>query len=224
MQEDMLSIRKKELISNPAARVAVCLVLDTSGSMSGAPIDELNKGVKLFIDAIKNDDIAKYAAEVAIVTFGGNVEVYSDFQNIENFSFRDLDADGGTPMEEAVMQALDLLETRKKEYVDAGVDYYQPWMVIMSDGMPDYPPNQSSQITYDMASKRKLSCFQLGIGDGADMQTLAKFSPRKPLRLKGLNFEGFFEWLSKSIQAVSQSTVGDEVKLDTSSIDDWATL
>ena len=56
------------------------------------------------------------------------------------------------------------------------------------------------------------------------MQTLAKFSPRKPLRLKGLNFEGFFEWLSKSIQAVSQSTVGDEVKLDTSSIDDWATL
>lgn len=224
MQEEMLNIRKKELISNPAARVAVCLVLDTSGSMSGAPIDELNKGVKLFIDAIKNDDIAKYAAEVAIVTFGGDVEVYSDFQNIENFSFRDLDADGGTPMEEAVMQALDLLETRKKEYVDAGVDYYQPWMVIMSDGQPDYPPNQSSQMTYDMASKKKLSCFQLGIGDQADMQTLAKFSPRKPLRLKGLNFEGFFEWLSKSIQAVSQSTVGDEVKLDTSSIDDWATL
>ncbi|WP_288520079.1 VWA domain-containing protein [uncultured Brachyspira sp.] len=98
------------------------MVLDTSGSMSGAPIDELNKGVKLFIDAIKNDDIAKYAAEVSIVTFGGNVEVYSDFQNIENFSFRDLDAYGGTPMEEAVLQALDLLETRKKEYVDAGVD------------------------------------------------------------------------------------------------------
>ena len=114
MEEEMLNIRKKELISNPAARVAVCLVLDTSGSMSGAPIDELNKGVKLFIDAIKNDDIAKYAAEVAIVTFGGDVEVYSDFQNIENFSFRDMYASGSTPMEEAVMQALDLLETRKK--------------------------------------------------------------------------------------------------------------
>ena len=224
MQEEMLNIRKKELISNPAARVAVCLVLDTSGSMSGAPIEELNKGVKLFIDAIKNDDIAKYAAEIAIVTFGGDVEVYSDFQNIENFSFRNMYASGSTPMEEAVLQALDLLETRKKEYVDAGVDYYQPWMVIMSDGQPDSPPNQSSQMTYDMASKRKLSCFQLGIGDGADMQTLAKFSPRKPLRLKGLNFEGFFEWLSKSIQAVSQSTVGDEVKLDTSTIDDWGTI
>lgn len=87
----------------------------------------------------------------------------------------------------------------------------------MSDGQPDSPPNQSSQMTYDMASKKKLSCFQLGIGDGADMQTLAKFSPRKPLRLKGLNFE----WLSKSIQAVSQSKVGDEVKLPP--IDDWYT-
>lgn len=223
-EENMLSIRKKELISNPIARVAVCLVLDISGSMSGEPIDELNKGVKLFIDAIKNDETAKYAAEIAIVTFGGEVEVYSDFQNIENLQFRDFYANGSTPMEEAVLQAIDLLETRKQEYVDAGVDYYQPWMVIMSDGQPDEPPNQSSQRTYDMASKRKLSCFQLGIGDQADMQTLARFSPRKPLRLKGLNFEGFFEWLSKSIQAVSQSTVGDEVKLDTSNIDDWATL
>ncbi len=223
-EENMLSIRKKELISNPTARVAVCLVLDISGSMSGEPIDELNKGVKLFIDAIKNDETAKYAAEIAIVTFGGEVEVYSDFQNIENLQFRDFYANGSTPMEEAVLQAIDLLETRKQEYVDHGVDYYQPWMVIMSDGQPDEPPNQSSQITYDMASKRKLSCFQLGIGDQADMQTLARFSPRKPLRLKGLNFEGFFEWLSKSIQAVSQSTVGDEVKLDTSNIDDWATL
>lgn len=224
MQEEMLNIRKKELISNPSARVAVCLVLDTSGSMAGQPIEELNKGVKLFIEAIKNDDIAKYACEVAIVTFGGEVEVYCDFQNIEHLQFRDLDADGSTPMEEAVLQALELLETRKKEYVEAGVDYYQPWMVIMSDGQPDYPPKQSSAETYKMASNKKLSCFQLGIGDGADMQTLAKFSPRKPLRLKGLNFEGFFEWLSKSIQVVSQSTVGDEIKLDTSGIDDWATL
>lgn len=224
MEEEMLSIRKKELRTNPSARVAVCLVLDTSGSMDGAPINELNKGVRLFVDAIKNDDIAKYAAEIAIVTFGGEVEVYSDFCSIENLKFQDLYAEGGTPMEEAVSTALDLLETRKREYVDAGIDYYQPWMVIMSDGQPDYPPNNSSSITYNMAKNRKLSCFQLGIGDGADMQTLAKFSPRAPLRLKGLNFEGFFEWLSKSIQAVSQSTVGDEVKLDTSTIDQWAQL
>ncbi|WP_288520080.1 hypothetical protein [uncultured Brachyspira sp.] len=68
----------------------------------------------------------------------------------------------------------------------------------MSDGQPDSPPNQSSQMTYDMASKKKLSCFQLGIGDQADMQTLAKFSPRKPLRLKGLNFEGFLNGFLKA--------------------------
>lgn len=213
MEEERLSVRKEELRINPSARVAVCLVLDTSGSMSGAPIAELNKGVRLFIDAIKNDDIAKYAAEIAIVTFGGEVDVYADFANIENFNFKDFYADGNTPMEEAVTLALDLLETRKKEYVDAGIDYYQPWMIIMSDGQPDSPPNHSSSITYQMASNRKLACFQIGIGNGADMQTLAKFSPRKPLVLNGLNFEGLFEWLSKSIQAVSQSTVGDSVKL-----------
>ncbi|MEI0492980.1 VWA domain-containing protein [Brachyspira intermedia] len=213
MEEEILSIREKELRTNPSARVAVCLVLDTSGSMSGAPINELNRGVKLFIDAIKNDDIAKYAAEIAIVTFGGDVEVYADFANIENLQFTDFYAEGSTPMEEAVTTALNLLETRKKEYVSAGIDYYQPWMVIMSDGQPDTPPTHSSSITYQMASNRKLACFQIGIGSGADMQTLAKFSPRKPLVLNGLNFAGLFEWLSKSIQAVSQSTVGDTVNL-----------
>lgn len=222
--EEMLKIRQNDLITNPSARVAVCLVLDTSSSMRGKPIDELNKGVKLFIEAIQNDEIARYAAEVAIVTFGGVVNVHCDFQSIERLEFTDLTTQGSTPMEEAVLKAIDLLDKRKEEYVSKGVDYYQPWMVIMTDGYPDVEPKLSSEKTYQMAVNKKLSCFQIGIGEYADMKILAKFSPRTPLRLKGLNFEGFFEWLSKSIQVVSHSTVGDEIALDTTTISSWGTL
>lgn len=223
-EEEILRTRKEDLVSNPSARVAVCLVLDISGSMAGEPIDELNKGVRLFIDAIKNDDIAKYAAEIAIVTFGGKVKVHCDFQNIERLEFQDFVATSTTPMNEAVLKALELLERRKEEYAKAGVDYYQPWMVIMSDGYPDTEPDLSASKTYQLAKNKKLSCFQLGIGEQASMETLAKFSPRTPLLLKGLNFEGFFEWLSQSIQVVSHSTVGDVVNLDTTNINDWAKL
>lgn len=65
-----LKIRKQDLVENPTPRVAICLVLDTSGSMSGEPVAELNEGVKVFFDAIRGDETARYAAEICIVTFG----------------------------------------------------------------------------------------------------------------------------------------------------------
>ena len=52
--------RQEDLVQNPTARVPVCLCLDVSGSMSGAPINELNKGVAQFYEAIQNDDVAFY--------------------------------------------------------------------------------------------------------------------------------------------------------------------
>lgn len=45
-----------DLVDNPTPRVPVCLCLDVSGSMDGAPIDELNSGIELFFDAIKDND------------------------------------------------------------------------------------------------------------------------------------------------------------------------
>ena len=51
---DNMLLRMEDLVNNPTPRVPVCLCLDVSGSMSGPPIDELNQGVKLLYDAIKN--------------------------------------------------------------------------------------------------------------------------------------------------------------------------
>ena len=57
------------------------------------------------------------------------------------------------------------------------------------------------------------------------MNTLARFSPnRPPLRLDGLKFKEFFEWLSKSVARVSRSTPGDTVKLDLEGLAGWAEL
>jgi len=43
-------------------------VIDTSGSMSGDPINELNKGLQEFHQEIQNDDTTAQRLEVAIVT------------------------------------------------------------------------------------------------------------------------------------------------------------
>ena len=224
-----LLFRETDLVDNPTARVPVCLCLDTSGSMVGAPISELNAGVKAFYDAIKDDEIALYAAEISIVTFGGGVNCIEDFSNIErqNISHK-LSATGGTPMGEAVNTALDLLEKRKQEYKDKGVDYFQPWLVLMTDGQPNGSMAELERAisrTNSLINSKNLTIFPIGIGSDADMDVLKRFSPkRKPLRLKGLKFREFFLWLSRSVSQTSQSIPGENVRLDIEGIGDWGTL
>jgi len=222
---EMMMLRTQELVENPTTRIPVCLVLDTSGSMCGAPIDELNEGVKQFFEAVRNDEVAKYAAEISIVTFGGNAQKLLDFAGIDGQTVPSLYASGNTPMNEAVELALDLLEQRKEEYRNFGVQYFQPWMVLMTDGEPDYEPASAIQKTVNLVNNRKLTIFPIGIGGSAKMETLQKFSPTKPaLRLKGLCFRDFFEWLSQSISTLSQSSPGEAIKLDTSKISTWGEI
>ena len=226
---DNLLLRLEDLVNNPTARVPVCLCLDTSGSMDGQPIEELNEGVHLFYEAIKEDETALYSAEISIVTFGGNAECIKDFSSLEiQPEAPKLSAYGMTPMGEAVNMALDLLEKRKEEYKDKGVDYYQPWLVLMTDGEPNGDAEELSKAinrTANLVNQKKLTVFPIGIGKDADMEVLAKFSPkRSPLKLQGLKFKEFFAWLSKSVAKTSQSTPGETIKLDIEGIKGWGDL
>ena len=220
--EEQYVLRQEDLVENPTARVPICLVLDVSGSMSGAPIDELNKGVKLFFDAIKADEVAQYAAEICVVTFGSSVEKVLDFMSVERQFVPTLETSGSTPMGAGVTMGLDLLEARKEDYKRAGVDYYQPWMVVMTDGEPtDDIIGAAGRISSLVASK-KLTVFPIAIGDSANLTKLGTLSPtRPPLRLQGLNFKEFFTWLSRSVSRVSQSMPGESVELDVAGIQAW---
>lgn len=214
MNDDLI-LRQEELVENPTARLPVCLVLDTSASMTGAPITELQEGVSTFFAQLLADDVAKYSAEVAVVTFGGNVDMVVGFAAVTRQTVPSLTAGGMTPMGEAVEKALELLHTRKEEYKRAGVDYYQPWLVIMTDGAPTDNISKASRLVDDLVREKKLAVFAIGIGKDADMNELAKLSGgRPPLKLKGLEFGQFFLWLSASVARVSQSVPGNKVDLD----------
>ncbi len=219
---DEFIIRQQELVENPTPRVPICLVLDVSGSMSGKPIEELQEGVRMFFDAIREDDVAQYAAEIAIVTFGGIARKALDFFAINRQEVPAMYADGMTPMGEAIDLALDLLEARKMEYRNAGVDYYQPWMVLMTDGAPTDSIDSAARRINELVKAKKLTVFPIAIGDAANTIELERLSPnRPPLKLKGLNFGEFFLWLSRSVSRVSQSTPGESVTLDTDGIKAW---
>jgi len=219
-------VRMEDLVNNPTARVPVCLCLDVSGSMSGEKISELNQGINLFYNAIKDDEVALYSAEISIVTFGTTASCVRDFSSLElQPNAPHLIAWGPTPMGEAVNLAIDLLEKRKNEYKEKGVDYYQPWLVLMTDGEPTDNISEAVSKVVNLVNNKKLTVFPIGIGRDANMTTLASFSPnRAPLRLQGLKFKEFFTWLSQSVSRVSQSTPGETIKLDVEGIKGWGEI
>jgi von willebrand factor type A domain protein len=219
-------VRMEDLVNNPTARVPVCLCLDVSGSMSGEKISELNQGINLFYNAIKDDEVALYSAEISIVTFGTTASCVRDFSSLElQPNAPHLIAWGPTPMGEAVNLAIDLLEKRKNEYKEKGVDYYQPWLVLMTDGEPTDNISEAVSKVVNLVNNKKLTVFPIGIGRDANMTTLASFSPnRAPLRLQGLKFKEFFAWLSQSVSRVSQSTPGETIKLDVEGIKGWGEI
>lgn len=223
--DEQYILRQEDLVDNPTARVPICLVLDVSTSMSGKEIAELNEGVQMFFDAIRSDDVAQYAAEIAVVTFGATVEKVVDFMAIDRQTVPVLQANGATPMGAGVELGLDLLEARKQDYQRAGVDYFQPWLVVMTDGEPTDDIKGAARRIQDLVAAKKLVVFPIGIGASANMSTLGALSPnRPPLRLLGLNFKEFFSWLSRSVSRVSQSTPGESVALDVEGIKAWSQI
>ena len=228
-------LRIEDLVNNPTPSVPICLCLDTSGSITAVGedgytrIEKLQQGIQQFYQAIKADEMAVYSAEISVVTFDDDAKCLLDFANIERQEdIPALEACGLTAMGEGVNMALDLLEQRKQEYKEKGVDYYQPWLVVMADGIANGSPEALERAinrTRTMVNNKKLTIFPIGIGNESDMGTLNRFSPnRAALKLQGLKFQEFFAWLSQSVSRTSQSTPGEKVKLDVEGLKGWAEL
>jgi len=217
IDNNLMLLRQEDLVSNPTTRLPVCLCLDVSSSMNGDPIQELSKGVRYFFEAIKSDEVARYSVELAIVVFQSNATVILDFANIDRQRIPSLTANGLTAMGAGVDLALDILENRKSEYSKKGVDYYQPWMVLMTDGGPTDNTSSAIERVRKLSSNRKLTLFPVAVGRRANMQTLKNFSTmNKDMVLKVTSpehFKEFFEWLSQSVTVASNSVPGDKPTL-----------
>jgi len=200
-----------EFANNPEPRCPCVLLLDTSGSMSGPPINELNQGLQAFKESLK-DPTALLRVEVAIVAFDNSPRLVQDFVPANNFQPPILTAQGGTDMAGGIQKALDLLRSRKEQYKANKVFYYRPWVFMITDGAPNPGWEPAAQRIRDEENDKGVAFFAIGV-EGADMGRLKDITVRPPWQLRGLNFQGLFLWLSASLTKVSQSRIGEQLAM-----------
>ena len=213
-----------EFTDNPEPRCACVLLLDTSGSMMGPPIRALNEGIRTFKAELEGDPLASLRVETAVVRFASSVKLVQDFATVDSLTVPKLRAWGGTAMASGVNVAIDKVEERKQSYREAGIQYYRPWIVLITDGSSTDHRQQMSAVTERVRQAeeaKQLAFFAVGV-EGADMAELNRLAPRGAMPLDGLAFREFFVWLSSSMTRVSSSRVDDEISLPDPS--GWAKL
>jgi uncharacterized protein YegL len=207
---------KTESPENYEQKCCCALILDVSGSMEGAPINELNDGLKDFYYDIQNDSTTANRLEIAVIEFCHEVKTLVDPSLAANFTMPHLTTKGTTNLVGGIQEGINVVQARKAWYKQTGQPYYRPWVIVITDAMPDEGQDISglaSQIS-DCVVKKDLFFFAIGV-QGADMNMLSQISDSSmpPAKLQGLKFSEFFKWLSASMTTVTNSKDGDKVNL-----------
>lgn len=181
-------------------------------------LSELQKGLKYFFSRIKDDIIASSAAEISIVTFDDYAKTLVDFCRLDdmpNNIIYSIDTRNETNMGKGLELSLDKLEECISLYKNYGVEFYPPWLVVMSDGYStdEYELNLAKQRLEIACENEGLIVIPIGIGNRADMRGLSQLAPnRKASKIYGVDFQGLFNQLSKCLHDISHMVDGSDVK------------
>ena len=199
----------------------IFILADTSGSMRGEKINELNLALREMLIALNEADDIRGKFQLSVIAFGGEVRLVQPLQDIAGLSLSELTAAGNTPMGQAFETVQEMIEDR--EIVTSRA--YTPTIVLISDGITtdcseemyrrknyfDWEPLKSLHSGERSAKCQRLA---LGIGDDADTEMLKAFidNPEVPV-IKTKDASGiakFFRWVTMSTVARMHSVNPNE--------------
>lgn len=158
-QEDFTVLENGEDVSNLSIRglsevmdpIGVVLLLDTSGSMEGEPIEDAADAALLFMDEMRIID------EFSVVSFADNVIVHSSFTS-DRKRLRDsiskIEAKGDTSLFDGIYTASGLFADRS--------DIKYRYIIVLSDGM-DTASSRTIQNTIDKALQEGVSVYSIAL-------------------------------------------------------------
>lgn len=198
-----------DFISEP--HVACCLLLDTSGSMEGEKIKELNEAIIQFQESVCQDSTSAKRVDVSMVEFNSNIRVVTPFCPILKFKPPQLVAYGATNMATGVRFALEAVHKQVSRYHRTGIECYKPFVLMITDGRPTESMEGIAELIQARESQGRyghLRFHAIGV-KGADMDLLSTLTKRV-LAVDQNAFDSIFDWTSRTMQIISHSQPWEE--------------
>ena len=190
----------------------IFILADTSGSMRGEKINELNLALREMLNALNAADDIRGKFQISVIAFGGTVKLVQPLSDINGLTLTELSASGNTPMGQAFAQVMEMIEDR--EIVSSRS--YTPTIVLISDGLPtdcteemyrrkNYFDWEPLMALHSGERSSKCQRLALGIGEDSDTEMLKAFidNPDIPV-IKTKDASGitkFFRWVTMSTVA-----------------------
>lgn len=184
-------------------RLPVYLLLDTSGSMNGEPIEAVRNGVQVLVSTLRQDPYALETAYLSIITFDSTAKQVVPLSELTAFQMPVIQATGTT----SLGAALSLLATQMDKEVQKSTAEvkgdWKPLVFLMTDGMPtdDWKRGLSE------LKKRKTGLLvACAAGQSVDTTVLKQIT-EVVVQLDTADsstIKAFFKWVSASISMGSQ--------------------
>ena len=214
---------------NPQTPVLFCVDCSYSMRQQGR-LQKVMEGLEGFRKEILEDPVAKDSMELCVVSFQDTyAREAMPFSSAQNAKLPQLQANGGTPLGDAVKLSMELIHSRKEDFRLYGNDYYRPWLIIISDGddtaCSAWELDQIARELRQEYDNKHIHVMCITVGDERSIEctSLMRLAPDHQVHyLRDLKFKEFFSWLSRSIEKTSQSLQGE--KLNLAPTTDWGEL
>lgn len=189
-------------------RLPVYLLLDTSGSMRGEPIQAMKVGVQTMLSNLRQDPQALDSIYLSIITFDAKARVISPLQSLEEFQMPLIECpQSGPTMTGAALSLLcecvdrDVRKTTAEQKGD-----WRPIVFLMTDGSPSDTALYAQMI--DEVKKRPFaSIIACAAGANAKIDPLRKLTTHvfNLETMDGHTFSRLFEWVSSTVSGGNRS-------------------
>ena len=191
-------------------RLPVYLLLDTSGSMAGEPIEAVKNGVQIMISSLRQNPQAIETAFLSVITFDSTAQQIIPLTDLASFQMVDIKATGVTALGEALKLVAHKIDTEVQKTTTEQKGDWKPLVFIMTDGIP----TDDWQRGLNEFKKSKVAfTVACAAGSGADTNILKQITENVVSldTADSASIGKFFQWVTASI-GVSSTKVEDSGK------------
>ncbi len=183
-------------------RLPVYLLLDTSGSMTGEPIEAVKNGVQVMISSLRQNPQAIETAFISVITFDSTAKQVVPLTDLASFQMVDIKASGTTALGDALQVVATCIDTEVAKTTAEQKGDWKPLVFIMTDGIPTDDWHKGLEEFKKRKTAYTVAC---AAGSSADANLLKQITDNVVSldTADSQSIAKFFTWVSASIGITS---------------------